>query len=313
MTRYLVMRLLMGIPTVLGVTTLMFLLMRTLPGDPALFMLGDYYTEEAYLRIRQHLGLDQPIHVQFLVYVGNVLTGDFGISVIARRPVMHEVMAALPYSAVLAGAGLVIAIAIGIPIGVMSAQRQGTWTDHTLMTASVIGISAPSFWLGLVLILVFAHYVKLFPSFGPGREGDLISQAHHLALPALVLGVGTAAYLARITRSAMLEVVRQDYIRTARAKGLGERRVTYRHALKNALVPVLAVLGVALASALGGTLLVEIVFARPGMGTLLIKSVFARDYQVVQAIVIVIGVLTVLVNIALDVMYTYVDPRLRHA
>lgn len=297
--------------TGLGIVTVAFFLMRAIPGDPASYMLGDYATKESIAALRDRLGLDLPVWQQYLTFVGSAVRGDLGNSVVTGQPALYEVMSSLPASAVLALAGLAVAIVIGVPLGIVSALRQGSWVDVTVMLGALAGISFPVFWMGLASILVFSYWIPIFPALGSSSAKDLLTQAHHVALPALVLGVSVAAYIARLTRSAMLEVLSQDYIRVARAMGVREGRIVTVLALRNALVPILAVIGVTFAWSFGNAILVEAVFSRPGLGSMLLKAIMARDYQLVQAGVLVLASMVVLINAALDMGYAIVDPRLR--
>jgi ABC-type dipeptide/oligopeptide/nickel transport system permease component len=237
--------------------------------------------------------------------------GDLGTSVATGQPALSEILSSLPASAVLAVAGLVIAVVLGVPAGVASAIRQGTWLDSAIMVAALGGISFPVFWLGLAGIVVLSHGLGLFPALGASSSSDLLSQLHHLALPALVLGFSVAAYIARLTRSAMLEVLGQDYVRVARAMGIREGRIVAKLALRNALVPILAVIGVTFAWSLGNAILIEAVFSRPGVGSTMLKAILARDYQLVQAGVLVLASAVVLTNTLLELLYGVIDPRLR--
>jgi peptide/nickel transport system permease protein len=299
------------IVTVIGMVTVVFFLVRAIPGDPAAYMLGDYATKEAVATLQQQLGLDLPVYEQYAHFLARAAAGDLGSSVVTGQPALGEVLDSLPPSAALALAGIAIATVLGVPLGVASAVRQGSWIDLVIMLGALIGISFPVFWVGLVGILLLSHEIRLFPALGASSSDSILSHLHHLALPALVLGLSVAAYIARLTRSAMLEVLGQDYIRVARALGVAERRVVYRHALRNALIPVLAVIGVTFAWSLGSAILIEAVFSRPGLGSMILKAVSARDYQLVQAGVLVLATMVVLVNTTLDVVYGLVDPRLR--
>ncbi|KAA1057215.1 ABC transporter permease [Azospirillum argentinense] len=296
--------------TVFGIVTVTFFLVRMIPGDPAQYMLGDYATEEALATLRAQLGLDQPVYVQYGLYVLRAVTGDFGSSVVTGRPALEEILFSLPDSAILAFAGLAVAVAIGIPLGILTAERQGSWSDMLIMIVALFGISFPVFWLGLASVLLFSQELKWFPALGASSGGGLLTHLHHLVLPAGVLGISVAAYITRLTRSAMLEVLGQDCIRVARAMGVPERRVVWRLALKNALVPILAIVGVTFAWSLGSAILIEVVFSRPGIGSMILKAVSARDYQLVQAGVLVLAIAVVLVNSLLDLAYGLVDPRL---
>lgn len=297
--------------TVAGIVTVAFFLMRAIPGDPAAYMLGDYATEEALATLRSQLGLDRSLVEQYFLFVGRAVQGDLGSSVVTGQTALAEILDSLPASAELAIAGLVVAIVLGVPLGIASAVRQGTWLDVGTMLVALAGISFPVFWLGLVAILLFSHAMDLFPALGSVGSGNIWDHLHHLALPALVLGFSVAAYIARLTRSAMLEVLGQDYVRVARAMGVPERRIVYRLALRNALVPILAVIGVTFAWSIGNAILVEAVFSRPGVGSTMLKAILARDYQLVQAGVLVLAAAVVLTNSLLDVVYGLIDPRLR--
>ena len=250
-------RLIQLIVTMLGIVTVAFFLMRAIPGDPAAYMLGDYATKEALATLRAQLGLDRPVVEQYLIFLGRALTGDLGSSVATGQPALQEILTSLPSSAALAISGLAVAIAIGIPLGIMSAVRQGTWVDLAIMLGALAGISFPVFWVGLVAILFFAHWLDVLPALGATSSPSLLDQLYYLVLPALVFGFSIAAYIARLTRSAMLEVLNQDYIRVARSMGISEYRVVFRYALRNALIPILAVVGVTFAWAFGNASLLK--------------------------------------------------------
>ena len=310
MLRYLWRQLAQMAVTVIGIVTVVFFLVRAIPGDPAVYMLGDYATKESVAALRAKMGLDLPLYEQYALFVRNAFTGDLGSSVITGAPALDEVWSSVPPSAALAVSGIAIAVLIGVPLGVISAARQGSWTDLLVMVAALLGISFPVFWLGLVAILTFANWVRIFPALGAG-SGGFGDALYHLALPALVLGISVAAYIARLTRSAMLEVLGQDYIRVARAMGVPNRRIVYRLALRNAMIPVLAIIGVTFAWSLGSAILIEVVFSRPGLGSMILKAILARDYQLVQAGVLVLAVAVVLINTLLDLSYALIDPRIR--
>ncbi|MFY0613773.1 MAG: ABC transporter permease [Hyphomicrobiaceae bacterium] len=305
-------RLIQLIITMLGIVTVAFFLMRAIPGDPAAYILGDYATKEALATLRSQLGLDRPVLEQYLIFMGRALTGDLGSSVVTGQPALSEITSSLPSSAALAVLGLLIAIALGIPLGIMSAVYQGTWIDVTIMLGALAGISFPVFWFGLVAILVFAHWLSIFPALGSTNSDSIWVNIYYLLLPALVFGFSIAAYIARLTRSAMLEVLSQDYIRVARAMGISEGKIVFRYALRNALIPILAVIGVTFAWAFGNAILIEVVFSRPGVGSTLLKAILARDYQLVQAGVLVLAAIVVVINVTLDVSYGFIDPRLRN-
>lgn len=311
MLRYLGRVLLQLLVTLIGIVTVVFFLMRAIPGDPALYMLGDFATEQAVATLRERLGLDLPVYQQYLLFMERAFTGDLGRSVVTGQPALNEILTALPWSLTLAVAGLAVAVIIGVPLGILSAIRQGTLIDVTIMLVALIGISFPVFWVGLVAILLLSHEAGLFPALGATTSGNFWAQLHHLALPALVLGVSVAAYIARLTRSAMLEVLSQDYIRVARAMGVPDNRIHFRLALRNAFIPILAVIGVTFAWALGNAILVEVVFSRPGIGSTVLKAILARDYQLVQAGVLLLAAGVVLINVTLDILYGIIDPRMR--
>jgi peptide/nickel transport system permease protein len=311
MLKYLTGRFFLMCITVIGMVTVVFFLVRLIPGDPAEYMLGDYATKENLAALRAELGLNLPLYEQYFGFIGRALMGDLGHSVVSGQPAMNEVIESLPWSTALAVAGNLIAIIIGVPLGVISAVRQGSWADWCVMLVALAGISFPVFWVGLVGILLFSFEIPLFPALGATSSDNVLTQLHHLALPALVLGTSVAAFIARLTRSAMLEVLNQEYVRVARAMGVPEFRVVYRLALRNALIPVLAVIGVTFAWSLGSAILVEAVFSRPGLGTMILKAIFARDYQLVQAGVLVLSLAVVLINTSLDIIYGFVDPRVR--
>ena len=312
MVGFLGRRLLQLIVTMLGIVTVAFFLMRAIPGDPATYILGDYATTEALATLRSQLGLDRPVVEQYFIFLGRALTGNLGSSVVTGQPALQEILTSLPSSAALALSGLAVAIAIGVPLGIMSAVRQGTWVDLAIMLGALAGISFPVFWVGLVAILFFAHWLDLFPALGATSSPNLLDQIYYLMLPALVFGFSIAAYIARLTRSAMLEVLNQDYIRVARSMGISENKIVFRYALRNALIPILAVIGVTFAWAFGNAILIEVVFSRPGVGSTLLKAILARDYQLVQAGVLVLAAIVVVINVSLDMAYGFIDPRLRN-
>ena len=297
--------------SVFGAFTIAFLVMRLIPGDPAQVMLGDYATKESIVRLREALGLDRPLWMQYLTFVGRALRGDFGASLVTQRPAFFEVFSVFTPTIQLAAAGAVVSMLIGVPTGVLAATRRNRPLDYVTMTLALGGMSMPVFWLGLLLLFVFSFTLGWTPTIGAGAEGGWLSTLHHMLLPALALGLSLGAMVTRMTRSAMLEVIRQDYIRTARAKGLRELQIVGRHALRNAALPILTILGMNFGIQLGGTILVETVFARPGMGSLLISSIYQRDYPQVQALVVVFATSVVLVNVLVDMLYAVFDPRVR--
>ena len=311
---YVARRLLLAVPVLVGVSILVFAVMHLSPGDPAAIMLGAQATREDVERLRRDLGLDRALPVQYARWVGRVLQGDLGRSIPLGREVLPEVLVRFRATLILTAGALAVALVIGVPAGIVSATRQYTWLDRLSMGVAVTGVSLPVFWTGIMLIIVFSLTLRWFPSsgmFAPygGGLGDLL---WHLALPAVTLGTASAAALARMTRSAVLEIVRQDFVRSARAKGLGERAVVGRHVLKNALNPIVTVLGIQVGTLLGGAILTETVFSWPGLGSMMVRAIQARDYPLVQGGVLLIATTFVLVNLLVDLLYAVFDPRIRY-
>ena len=311
---YIARRLLAVIPVLFGLTLIVFFIMALIPGDPATAILGSYATPENVERLNRQLGLDRTLPEQYLIWLGNLLQGDLGRSYSLNRPVLDEVTERFGATLILAGTSLVFCSIFGLLAGVVSAVRQYGWTDKIVTFAVLIGISTPSFWLGLLLILLFAVQWRLFPASGMYAiygGGDLPDLLRHLFLPAITLSVVATGVIARLTRTAMLEVLRQDYIRTARAKGLTERRVIWRHAFKSALVGVIPVIGIQAGFVLGGAVYIETVFQWPGIGSMLVTAISTRDLLLVQGGVLVVAAAYVLFNLLADVAQTLLDPRLR--
>jgi len=304
-TGYLARRLVQAIPVIFGVLVITFAVTRLTPGDPAEIMAGLEASPEAVESIRVELGLDKPIVTQFVIYVRDISRGDLGRSFFLGRDVTELIGEALPRTAQLALVALAFTAVIGIPAGIMSAVRKDTWIDGAARGTALVGVSIPPFFAGLLAILVFSYYVRWFPSFGSGTW-------KHLVLPGFTLGLFSAGLVMRLTRSAMLDVLSEDYVRTARAKGLSERTVLYVHALRNAAIPVVTILGLQLGGLLSGTVLTETVFSYPGIGRLLARSIFERDYPVVQGLILLIAVIYVAVNLLVDVVYSVIDPRIRY-
>ena len=314
MTAYIGKRLLAAIPVILGLSIIVFLVMKLIPGDPAQALLGSYATPENVARINRALGLDRSWPEQYVIWVGNLLQGDFGRSYILNRPVLDEVIERFGATLILAGASLVICSVVGILAGIASAVRQFGWTDRIVTFFVLVGISMPAFFLGLVFILFFAVQWRLLPASGMYAVyggGDLPDLLRHLILPAGTLAIVATGVVARLTRAAMLEVLRQDFIRTARAKGLSENAVIYRHAFRAALVSVIPVLGIQAGFVLGGAVYIETVFQWPGLGQMLVKAVSTRDLLLVQGGVLVAATVYVLVNLLADVAQAMLDPRLK--
>jgi peptide/nickel transport system permease protein len=311
MRTLLLQRLYLLVLSVLGAVSVAFLVIRLIPGDPAEVILSDYATKESLAQLREQLGLTRPLYVQYLSFVGRALTGDFGASLVTQRPAFYELIAVYGYTLKLAAAGTLVSMLLGVPAGILSAVRRNRPLDHVTMTLALGGMAMPVFWLGLLLLLVFSFSLGWTPTIGAGTEFGWLGELHHLLLPALALGLSMGAMVTRMTRSAMLEVIRQDYIRTARAKGLGELWVLVKHAFRNAALPILTILGINFGVQLGGTIVIEAVFARPGMGSLLISAIYQRDYPQVQAVVVVFATSVILVNLLIDFLYTVIDPRIR--
>ncbi len=311
---YIGKRLLIAIPILFGLSVIVFAMMALIPGDPATAILGSYATPENIERLNRQLGLDKTLVEQYFIWLGNLLQGDMGRSYALNRPVADEVFERFGATLLLAGTSLVLCTVFGLIAGIVSAVRQFGWTDRIVTFIVLIGISTPSFWLGLLLIMLFAVQLQWLPASGMYAiygGGDLPDLLAHLAMPAVTLAVVATAVIARLTRAAMLEVLRQDYIRTARAKGLSEWRVIYRHAFKAALVAVIPVIGIQAGFVLGGAVYIETVFQWPGIGRMLVNAISTRDILLVQGGVLVVAASYVLFNLLADVAQTIVDPRLR--
>lgn len=301
--QYLIRRLGVSLVSLLGVALIVVMLMHLLPGDPARTIAGLLADQEEVERLRHELALDRPMLLQYLHFVSNLLHGDLGQSARTGQPVSAEIFARLPATLALAVTGTVIGSVLGVAAGVLAAVRKTTKTDYVVSTVSVAGVSVPIYWLGLMLIIVFAVKLGWLPASGAEQPTSII-------LPSIAIGFFIMALVARMTRSTMLEVLDEDYVRTARAKGASERRVVFKHALRNAFIPVLTVIGLQFGNLLGGAVLTETVFAWPGVGRLLVESIFSRDFPMVQGIVLVYAFLLVVVNLTVDLLYTWVDPRI---
>jgi ABC-type dipeptide/oligopeptide/nickel transport system permease component len=302
MVTFVVRRLLLAVPVLLGVVFAVMLTIDLLPGDAVTLMLGEHATKDAVTALRHHLGLDKPFLVRYVDYVGRVARGDLGRSIQQQRPVAAELADAWPATLELTAAALLIAAVAGIAAGVASAVRPNSLFDAAARVASLFGLSMPIFWTGLVLIVVFSLWLKWLPVGGAGSPA-------HLVLPAVTLALPSIAMIARMTRSAVLDVLREDYVRTARAKGVGERWVVLKHALRNAFIPIVTLLGLQSGQLMGGAVLTETVFAWPGLGRLMVKAIFARDYVLLQGAVLVFALAFVLINLLVDLSYGLLDPR----
>jgi peptide/nickel transport system permease protein/oligopeptide transport system permease protein len=305
MWAYIGKRLLLTLPVLFGVSFVVFAMVRLIPGDPAEIMAGQAATKELVEGIRRDLGLDRPILVQYVDFLLNLLEGDLGHSIRSRIPVTVELAVRVPNTVILALSGIAVATLVGVPAGIVSAVKPYSVIDTLVMLVALAGLSMPVFWSGLMLILVFAVVLGWLPAVGTGTPA-------HVVLPAVTVGMTSAAIIARMTRSSMLEVLRSDYVRTARAKGLSEGLVINRHALRNALIPVVTVIGLQMGTLLSGAVLTESVFAWPGVGRLIVEGILARDYPLVQGAVLVVALSFVLVNLLVDVLYAAVDPRIRY-
>ncbi len=304
MNKYILKRLLMLIPVLIGVSFLVFTIMSLTPGDPAQLILGENAPRESIHKLREEMGLNKPFLLQYTTFVKKAVTGDFGKSYTSGRPVFDDIFARFPNTLLLAILGMLIAIAIGIPIGIISATKQYSAVDSISMFGALLGVSMPLFWLGLMLILLFSVNLKLLPS---GGFEDITS----VILPSITLGVGSAAIITRMTRSSMLEVVRQDYIRTARAKGVTEKVVIRKHALKNALIPVITVIGLQFGGLLGGAVLTETVYSWPGVGRMMVDAIREKDTPTVLGAVVFLAAVFSVVNLIVDIIYAYIDPRIK--
>lgn len=334
MARYILKRLLLLIPVLLGVLIVVFIVLRVFTNDPAAMMLGQHATAAQVEALRHQLGLDQPLYVQFGTYLWQILHGDFGRSLMTKTPVIQEIAARFPATIELALMAIILATAFGLIMGVVAAVKQNSFWDYFTMLGALVGVSMPIFWLGLLLIILFAVMMGVLPPAGridigmepvsitglylldsllTGNWTAFQSALKHLILPAVALASYSTAIIARMTRSTMLEVIRQDYIRTARAKGLPERVVVYKHALRNAMIPVITVIGLQMGALLGGAVLTETVFSWPGLGSRLVDAILAADYPMVQGTVIIIATVFVVVNLIVDIIYAFLDPRIHYS
>jgi len=312
MARYLATRALLAIPTLLAVLTLVFFVVRVIPGDPATAALGDYASKEAVEALRERMGLNDPLLVQYFRFLGSLVRGNLGTSMITGQPISESVAAVLPYTLQLTGSAIVVGALLGVPIGVYTAVNRNSLADYVGRILSLAGLSVPAFYLGILIMLLFAIQLDLFPAVGGGDLSDLKDNLSHLALPALSLGLIMTTSVARLTRSAMLNVLSEHYVRTAHAKGLSERVVVIQHALRAALVPIVSIIGIWAANLIADSVLTETVFARPGLGKMLVGAIMQRDYTALQSVMVIYTIFVVFVNLATDFIYSLVDPRIRH-
>lgn len=306
MGRFLLRRALTSLLVALGIVFFVTLILDLIPGDPVLIILGQNATAEQVAALRHELGLDRPLVVRYVDYIGRALTGDLGRSIMTKRSVAAEVADAWPNTLLLASAAITLAVVFGIGLGAVSALRPNGWLDLLVRILALLGLSMPIFWIGLVFIYIFGFYLRLLPIGGSGTP-------QHLVLPAVTLALPSVALVARMTRSSLLEVLGEDYVRTARAKGLAEPVVLLGHALRNALIPVVTVIGLQFGQLLGGAILTETVFAWPGLGRLVVLAIFARDYPLLQGIVLIFALSYVVVNLLVDLAYAWLDPRITYA
>lgn len=309
---FILKRLLVAIPTLLGVLTVVFFVVRVAPGDPAIVILGESASAPALETLREQLGLNRPLIEQYFSFLGSVLQGDLGRSMISNQPVLTEVWRVLPYTFELTGAALLIGVVFGVPLGVISARYRNGWADYVVRFFSLLGLSFPAFISAILLLLAFAITIPLFPVIGEASYADPAQRLRALVLPALNLGLIMVAYITRVSRSSMLAVINQDYIRTAQAKGVLPGVVVGRHALRNALIPIVTVIGLYLGVLIGNSVLTEIVFNRPGLGKLIVIALNQRDYPTLQAMLVIYAVFIVLANILTDLIYGVIDPRVRN-
>jgi dipeptide transport system permease protein len=334
MLRFILARLGVLVPTFLGVTLVAFLFIRLLPGDPIELMAGERgVSPERHAQLMREMGFDRPLVVQYADFLGDVLRGDLGESIVTRRPVLEEFLTLFPATVELSLCAILFAVLIGLPVGVLAALKRGSWLDHTVMGVTLTGFSMPIFWWGLLLIILFSgilgwtpvsgrmdllHFFEpvtgfmLIDSLLSDQDGAFVSAVRHLILPTIVLGTVPLAVIARQTRSAMLEVLGEDYIRTARAKGLPPRRVVGMHALRNALIPVVTTIGLQVGVLLAGAILTETIFSWPGIGKWMVDSIFRRDYPVVQGGLLLTATIVMIVNLVVDLLYGLINPRIRH-
>ncbi|MCG1020104.1 ABC transporter permease [Sutcliffiella horikoshii] len=316
MISYIIRRCLMAIPLLFGITVLSFAIIQMAPGGPTSLMMDPNISKEAMKKFEERYGLNDPVHVQYYKWVSNMAKGDFGESLIRRGvPVSEMIMNRLPNTLLLMIVSSILAIIVAVPFGVISARKQYSLTDYTVTVTSFLGLATPNFWIGLVLIMVFAVQLQWFPTGGVSTlnaDFSILDRIHHLVLPAFVLATADMAGLTRYTRSSMLEVLKQDYMRTARAKGLKERKVTYKHGLRNGLIPVITIFGLMLPGFIGGSVIVERIFAWPGIGLLFIESAFQRDYPVIMALTVISAVFVVIGNLVADILYAIFDPRIEY-
>jgi ABC-type dipeptide/oligopeptide/nickel transport system permease component len=312
MFQYAVRRIIQSIPILFVVLTLVFVVVRVLPGDPAVAALGDYASKAAVDALRAKLGLNQPLWKQYILFLGDLFRGDLGHSAITGYSVVAQVKRVLPHTLELTVCGILMGYLFGVPLGISAAVKRNTFVDYFNRAFSLVGLSVPAFYLGILLILVFSIMYPIFPVVGAGDFSDMASNLRHLVLPALTLGLLMTAYVTRMTRSSILNILREDYVRTAQAKGLINRIVLYKHVLRNALIPIVALGGLYAVVLIGSSVMVEIVFSRPGLGKLMVGAIKQRDYTTLQSVMVIYAAMVVVINLLTDIVYGLIDPRIKY-
>lgn len=312
MTAYIIRRMLVAIPTLLVVLTLVFLLVRVAPGDPATAVLGQQASQEAIENLKVKMGLNKPLWAQYVEYLNGLVHGNLGKSLISRKPIGGQVAYALPFTLELTITGILLGSIFGIPLGILTAVKRNTITDYLGRILSLAGLSIPAFYLGILMMMLFSIQLNLLPTVGGGSQREIGDLIYHLVLPGLTLGLIMTAYVTRMTRSSILNILRRDYVSTARSKGLREQTVIYRHVLKNAMVPILSVLGVYSIVLIGSSVMTEIVFSRPGLGKLMVMAMKQRDYLTLQSLLTIYAAIVLIINLLTDLSYGIIDPRVRY-
>ncbi len=313
MLQHIIRRLLLAIPTLLAVFTVIFFIVRVAPGDPATAVLGDNASQQAVEALRERMGLNEPLWKQYVTFLADLARGDLGDSLKTSQPVWNQIRTALPHTLELTAAAMLIGLVLGIPVGIITAVKRNQWPDYVGRVLSLLGLSFPSFYLGILLMFFFAVRLGWLPAVGAPAFSEPYLNLKHLILPAVTLGLIEVAYISRMTRSAMIAVLSDDYIRTARAKGLRERSVLLKHALRAGLMPIISLAGIFVISLIGSSVLVEEVFARPGLGKLMVGATKQKDYTSLQSIMVVYAFIIVIVNIVVDIIYTWADPRVKYS
>lgn len=310
MSGYIIKRVLLLIPIVLGVTLIVFLIMHLAPGDPVRLMLGERATPETIIKVRHELGLDRPVHIQYFVWLSNIIKGNLGNSITTGRPVLETIVERISATLELTISSLILATIVAIFLGSISALHRGGWIDQTTRLFALFGISMPYFWFALMLLMIFSFRLGWLPIYGRGGPIWTLNGLKHAILPVAVLSLANLALLTRLTRSTMIDVLGKDYIKTARGKGLPKRVVIYKHALRNAVIPIVTIIGLRLAYTFGGAVVTETVFAWPGMGRLIVQAIYQRDIPVIQGVTLMFGIVIMLANLFVDLLYAYLDPRI---